>query len=615
MIPSEYVNQTSIVSQVSRNISQFAYPNTLNWNLNISFAFEALPSDVCDCLIGNAFVSEGITYYNVTLFEELLEEHALLEIPQHGYLLMFIWIPDNATVHSWFYTCERPDLFLNRTDYFNGIPINYWVFPSNFGGTRRALYFDISDTMEQAPTESKVTNTIIKLLNNSLSETFPNLLGATDSRMIEADAQKYKNYAVKILWLNGTGQPLPLGRIEEGLEDLMPWTDWTITIEARLMDSELNELITSRTVTLPSPTAYSFLLSNGTSMTIQAHKNVLWDVLHNYGENDPLNCYLFDHVEEYFNITDLGDKSMIPVVFLQLDNDTVLGGAVQGGLSKFTHNIVIVGFHGGMVTDLGESGPFLLAHLLEHEIGHWISISHHTSSYGSDYPKIICSMRSITNKFCAFCKDARARMSFVSYYKAIVELLAKNETLSEIYNASIHDALLSFYTWDYVDALESIVSIYYAIDNKPPIISCVSQEPSQDNVSPKDKVIVNCTVVDDLSGVRRVALRYILRNGTWHEIAMSNLEGSIWNGEIPAFPYGTNVTYIVSATDNVGNTVTTEQLLGHKYGYQVIPEFSLSTVLIVFIMTTLLSVIITKEEKNNGRHNCCIYSISYGRDF
>jgi hypothetical protein len=595
-VPAECINQTQLTSLLPKTVRQFAEPNMISWTLNFSLVFCPFPDNISNSLRNNAFYSEGFTYFNATLLDVLLSQFQDVAIPDCGCLLAFMWIP-NATGYSWFYVQERPDLFLNRTDYFNSVPSNYWISPPDFGGSRRALHFDISETMEASPTESLVTGTVAKLVNNSLGEIFTNLGGSIDPRMIAADVQKHQNYTAKILWLNGTGEQLPLEQIQRSFEDLMPWTNWTVTIERKPADSALNDFIESRTTELATPLSYSAVLSNGSSFTIEAERNVEWNPYENSGENDPLNQYFFNRVRDYFGLTDLDDKSIIPVVLLQLGNDTAFGGSYQGGVSWFPHDVIIVAFQGSALTGLGESGLILLVHLLRHEIGHWVSLIHHSSAFDSGYPKIICSMRTMTSEFCAFCKDARARISFISYYNSTIELLIKNQTKAAILKDQLNNALQLFYDWNYTEALKGIATIYYGLDTTPPYISNVTQTPSQNSVSPEDEVQVNATVTDDLSGVKQAILNYTNNNGTWNTIDMTNIEGNTWNATIPTFPYGTNVTYNIIAEDNLYNIATT-QVTGQEYQYNVIPEFSLFTILL-FFMTTALLIIIALREKSS----------------
>lgn len=255
-IPPEYIEESEFLSSISQNISQFAYPNTIKWSLNVSIFIHEFPESVLDSLSHNAFHSEGTVYYNITLLDLLLGEFDDLTIPKHGYLMVFMWIPENAVNHLWFHVQERPDLFLGRIDYFNGVPFKHWASPPNFGGISGALYFDMSEVMEKASTKQSVTNTVIDLFNNGLVDMFPSLLGAEDSRMIVADMQRYENYKVEVLWLNGTGEQFYSEQIKESFENLMPWTNWTITIETRVMDAALNYLIESRTEELSEPLTY-----------------------------------------------------------------------------------------------------------------------------------------------------------------------------------------------------------------------------------------------------------------------------------------------------------------------------------------------------------------------
>jgi len=458
-IPSAFVDQDEFVTRSSLNVSQFAYPSNMTWKLNVSVHFEEFPDDLMNSLSSNCFRDQGISYYNATLLDVWLSHHENLTVPNHGYLFVFMWVPDDQTVHSWFFVEERPDLFLGRVDYFDGAPFRYWEFPRNFGGRRRAVYFDVSDMMEWTPIQAIVTDMASSLFKKATADTFINLLGTTDSRMISADNQKYENYKVRILWLNGTGVEFDTNCIEESFEDMIPWTNWTATVEVRTMDKALNSLIAGQTEELSKPLTYSFLLSNGSRFILEASRNVKCDFYADSGGHDPLISYFFEHVADYFNLTDLEDRSVIPVVFLQFANDTAFGRAPQAGVSWFLHNIVIVGFQGSLMTKLGENGQLHLMQTLRHEIGHWLSLSHHSFDFASGYPKIICSMRSMTSRFCAFCKDARARMSFIAYYNATTGLLSQTGANSDALQEDLERALQLFYDWKYAEAISAILSV------------------------------------------------------------------------------------------------------------------------------------------------------------
>jgi hypothetical protein len=144
---------------------------------------------------------------------------------------------------------------------------------------------------------------------------------------------------------------------------------------------------------------------------------------------------------------------------------------------------------------------------------------------------------------------------------------------------------------------EASCRVDFAVDTTPPNITDVHQSPSSDSVYPEDEVKVNATVTDDLSGVKQVILLYYTNSsGIWIGENMTKLEGDIWNATIPAFPYGTNVTYTISAEDNVGNTITTEEM-EYEVQYEIIPEFSPLIALPLFTIATLIAAIAYRKRK------------------
>jgi len=141
--------------------------------------------------------------------------------------------------------------------------------------------------------------------------------------------------------------------------------------------------------------------------------------------------------------------------------------------------------------------------------------------------------------------------------------------------------------------------IYFTVDTTPPNITEVSQLPPEDNVLPDDEVRVNATITDDVSGVKQVILNCTTNNGTWFSQEMTNLQGNLYNGTIPEFPYCTNVTYVVIAEDNANNTITTVEM-EYEYQYHVIPEFPSFMILPLFMIASLLAVIVYKR-----KHSMC----------
>jgi len=597
-IPAEDVNQTTLESSLPKTFDQFAYPNTINWVLNYSFIFAPFPQNVSDALNEDALHSRSRASFNITLLDSLLPQIPDLAIPEHGYLLVFMSIP-NATDHSWFYVppvLQALGILPNTTTYFNG-GLGSSNPATDFGGLQRALYFDLSDMMQENMTlwNSVLTYTVQEKITNSLPDVFTGLLGNIDARWIAADMQEYRDYNVKILWFNGTqGQsPVDANQICQSFEDLMPWTRWNVTIETEPADKPLNDLIESRTVELQTPLNYTLVLSNGTKLTIMSKKNVIWPTSLQNPETDPLSQYFVNHVKDYFNLTDLQDKSVIPVVMIQTDNDTAFGGSPFGaGVSLFPYNVIITAFQGGALTTFGEIGQLTLTGLIRHETGHWLSLSHHDSGGGD--PRILCSMRDTLSDFCPFCKDARARISFISYYNSAITLLTKNQTKAMLLQDQLNGALQLFYDWNYTEAVNEIVNVYYGLDTTPPSISNVTQTPSPNNVSPEEEVTVNATVTDDLSGVKQVILNCSENNGTWNTIEMTNVEGNTWSATIPTCAYGTSVTYIITAEDNFNNVATTREA-GQEYGYTVVPECPLFAFLPILTVAVLLAILARRK--------------------
>lgn len=68
-VPPEYIDESRFMAGVVQSVSQFAYPNTMTWNLNVSTEFHDFPENVKKPLIDNACHLEDTTYYNITLLD------------------------------------------------------------------------------------------------------------------------------------------------------------------------------------------------------------------------------------------------------------------------------------------------------------------------------------------------------------------------------------------------------------------------------------------------------------------------------------------------------------------------------------------------------------------
>ena len=103
-----------------------------------------------------------------------------------------------------------------------------------------------------------------------------------------------------------------------------------------------------------------------------------------------------------------------------------------------------------------------------------------------------------------------------------------------------------------------------------------------------------------MTGIERVVLNYSVDNETWVTAEMTKFEGDVWNGIIPSFTHGTNVTYTILAKDKAGNMITSEKLFGAPNQYEILPEFSSWGILQLIIAGTLIGVII----RNKIRKKC-----------
>jgi hypothetical protein len=99
---------------------------------------------------------------------------------------------------------------------------------------------------------------------------------------------------------------------------------------------------------------------------------------------------------------------------------------------------------------------------------------------------------------------------------------------------------------------------FFLMESVPPDIVDVSQSPSAVNVWPKNEVRVNASVTDASSGVGSVILNYTV-NGVQITINMTSIEQDSWSCTIPAFPFFTNVSYVIVAQDRAGNVAISEE--------------------------------------------------------
>jgi len=141
-------------------------------------------------------------------------------------------------------------------------------------------------------------------------------------------------------------------------------------------------------------------------------------------------------------------------------------------------------------------------------------------------------------------------------------------------------------------------------DTMAPNMTAISQNPAKDSVTSNDVVAINATVIDLASGVKRVSLAYNDGSG-WTPVNMTSIGGNTWTATIPAFPQGTNVTYVITVEDNAGNVITSKNL-GYELDYPVVPEFTLPIMLGLLAVVTYLTVTVqekSKKEDMSGHRN------------
>jgi parallel beta-helix repeat protein len=177
-----------------------------------------------------------------------------------------------------------------------------------------------------------------------------------------------------------------------------------------------------------------------------------------------------------------------------------------------------------------------------------------------------------------------------------------NETITEsITSPTLPDGVhrIVVYANDTYGNMGESATIYFTIDTTKPNITNISQDPLTD-ILPDTVVKINAIVTDATSEIKQVLLNCTFTNSTdtWTTLfSMTHITGYVWNATIPPYPYGTNVTYVIIAEDNAGNTITTEQIYGYMYEYRVVPEFPLPTILLALTMTTLFIAIISRKKK------------------
>jgi hypothetical protein len=134
-----------------------------------------------------------------------------------------------------------------------------------------------------------------------------------------------------------------------------------------------------------------------------------------------------------------------------------------------------------------------------------------------------------------------------------------------------------------------------ALDITPPTIGTPSQNPDFTAVEPYQNVTVTVDVLDEGVGIREVILSYSIDEGqTWTNTTMDNISDNTYVGKIPGFEAGTNVQYKIIAYDNANNPAV-EDKNGEYYIYTVIPEFTTTMTLALFIIVSLSAACLARK--------------------
>jgi len=264
-------------------------------------------------------------------------------------------------------------------------------------------------------------------------------------------------------------------------------------------------------------------------------------------------------------------------------NITLTGNATLQGLSDGEHSIVV--FANDTVGNMGSSDPVLF---MVDTTPPLVSVFSPENKTYATRNVALTFMINESASWMGYSLDGGANVT-----------LTQNTTLT-IPTDGAHSLIV--YASDAADNTGGSTVIFFMVDSTPPNIVSTVQYPPVNNVLPGNNVDVNATIIDNVTAVKSVILTYAFAaidgadNGS---IVMTEVSPNVWTATIPKFPYRTNVTYTIAASDNAGNTITTEQL-GYKYQYTVVPEYPI--MLIPFLwMAGLLAILLIARKKAVSR--------------
>jgi len=164
---------------------------------------------------------------------------------------------------------------------------------------------------------------------------------------------------------------------------------------------------------------------------------------------------------------------------------------------------------------------------------------------------------------------------------------------------ALHDPGFSFDYWslDSEKIIENPITIVmntdhmlipYFVDNIPPEIGAVTQDPSE-NVMVCQNVTVTVSVIDLGTGVHNVTLWYSINKGaTWKPLSMTEITPNTYQATIPRYKKSTWVRYRIIAYDNNGNRAISDY---HGYYIQAYTYGNKINRSIVFVLGALIAII------------------------
>jgi hypothetical protein len=257
-------------------------------------------------------------------------------------------------------------------------------------------------------------------------------------------------------------------------------------------------------------------------------------------------------------------------------NVTITGNTTLPGLSDGSHNVVV--FANDTFGNMASSNIVYFS--VDTTLPNIVILSPLNQTYQTDSVELMFTINKPAS-WIGYSLDGQATVTIVG-----------NTTLSALSDGA-HNVVV------YANATTGVgssIPVYFSVDKTPPNVTSISQYPPKDNVLPDYRVNVNATVVDNFSGINGVTLSYTPNNGTWFSVQMSHLEGDVWNATIPGFPYLTTVNYTITARDNAGNIITSEEL-GYILQYNVISEFPLYVALLAQVAAALVILALRRSKR------------------